>query len=83
MRKAIGLGGIIFLVAMAVFLPLRYLRSHEGSDQAASQPSTTATTSEEEPEGEGRGGDADAEAVHVGEAQLSAGRRRSFRRMGR
>ena len=38
MRKAIGLGGIIILVAMAVFLPLRYLRSHEASDQAVTQP---------------------------------------------
>jgi hypothetical protein len=68
MRKAIGLGGIIILVAAAVFLPLRYMRSHEASDQALAQASTT---SEEEPEAEGRGGDPDAEAVRVGEARLS------------
>jgi hypothetical protein len=69
MRKAVVLCGIILLVALAVFLPLRYLGGHETTDRAESPP---ATTSEEEPESEGRGGDPDAAAVRVGEAQLSA-----------
>jgi hypothetical protein len=68
MRKAVALCSIILLVGLAVFLPLRYLKAHQTSDGAGSQPSTT---SEEEPEAEGRGGDPDAAAVHIGEAQLS------------
>ena len=68
MRKAIVLCSIILLVALAVFLPLRYLRAHDASTRAEAP---APTTSEEEPGSEGRGGDPDAGAVHVGEAQLS------------
>ena len=83
MRKAIGLGGIIFLVAMAVLLPLRYLTSHEASDQAVSQPSTTSTTSEEEPEAEGRGGDPRCGGRARRRSAAQRCRQRSFPRMGR
>ncbi len=71
MRRAVVLCGIILLVALAVFIPLRNRRGQETADQTVAQPPTT-TISEEEPESEGRGGDPDAEAVHLGEAQLSA-----------
>lgn len=69
MRRLIVVCGIIFLVALAAFLPLRHLRSHDTSMRSESQPSTAA--SEGDADAEGRGGDPDAAVARFGEANLT------------
>lgn len=70
MRRSVGVCGIILLVALAAFFPLRYLRSHGTSTRSESQPSSA--TSEDDADAAGRGGDPDATVARFGEAKLSA-----------
>ena len=69
MRRLIVVFGIVVLVAVAAFVPLRRLMSHDTSTRSESQPSTAA--SEGDADAEGRGGDPDAEGARFGEANLT------------
>jgi hypothetical protein len=68
MRRVIGIGGIVLIMALAVFLP-SCSRSHEAPVNSESSPSTE--TQGEDADAEGRGGDPDAAVARFGEAKLS------------